>query len=190
MNRVADNSSVEGRWRVGSLWVKIWFQNRRSKYKKIMKQGGTPPGPPLGNPGQGGQPPNPSLSMGGSAPSPNGMPPQHTPPHPQHVQGGGGGPHPPHTPHQQQLSPPGEMPPQSVTPHGMVVAPPGGVTSVQHGPPPSSTPLLPVSAAPMSPPQVSWSEMQQHVAQNPYMSPYASWYPQPGVAPVHMNSAC
>ncbi|XP_076455689.1 homeobox protein Dlx6a-like [Babylonia areolata] len=169
--------------------VKIWFQNRRSKYKKIMKQGGNPSVPPLGAPGQGGQPPNPPPM--GSAPSPpNGMQQhQHTPPHPQHVQGG---PPPPPTPQQQQqqqMSPPGELPPpQSATPHGMVV-PPGGVSSV-HGPPPSSTPLLPVSAS-MSPPQPSWSDMQQHhvVSQNAYMTPYSSWYPQPG-APVHMNSAC
>ncbi|XP_070174336.1 homeobox protein Dlx1a-like [Littorina saxatilis] len=163
--------------------VKIWFQNRRSKYKKIMKQGGTPPGPPLCNPGQVGQSNLPPMSSA----SPT-LQHQHTPP--LHGQG------PPATPQQQQqqqqqqqLSPPGEMPPQSGTPHGMV-GPGGSVGSVH---PPSSTPqgsLLPVSTS-MSPPQPpSWSDMHHHMQQNPnaYMAPYGSWYSQG--APVHMNSAC
>ncbi|RUS90064.1 hypothetical protein EGW08_002177, partial [Elysia chlorotica] len=45
--------------------VKIWFQNRRSKYKKIMKQGGAPPPPPSSQPQSSSPGGAPTPSLGG-----------------------------------------------------------------------------------------------------------------------------
>nr|ASY93124.1 DLX [Pinctada fucata] len=87
--------------------VKIWFQNRRSKAKKIMKQGGTPPGPNQ-------QPPTPVTSPPANQQmQPPSSPVQHSPPTSNtHA----------HTPHQ-QLPPNGlkmEAPEQQ---HNLMVSP-------------------------------------------------------------------
>ncbi|XP_055860379.1 homeobox protein Dlx6a-like isoform X2 [Biomphalaria glabrata] len=148
--------------------VKIWFQNRRSKYKKIMKQGGTPQSQPCS------QPP----SHQGSASSP-----------PQQQAMGI---------KQQQSSflddgPPGsDMHPGSQgspTPqHGLQHPHPQG----------TPTPLLPASSPMSQQGNVlSWSDLgtgptsghghahgQHHNHQqigNAYMSHYSSWYSQNGI---------
>ncbi|PVD35628.1 hypothetical protein C0Q70_02591 [Pomacea canaliculata] len=152
--------------------VKIWFQNRRSKYKKIMKQGGTPPGS-VGQPGPGGQPSNPPLP-------PNSPTLQHTPP--QHQ-----GPPAPPPPNQQQQpgqSPQGDMHPQQPgTPHQQhqpSVCPPPGSSAGNHVSQ-SSGSMMPVSSSSLSPqPACTWSDMhvqQNAAAVNSYMSHY-SWYTQ------------
>ena len=68
--------------------VKIWFQNRRSKAKKVMKQGGTPPGPnaqpptPVTSPqsNQQMQPPSPTQQSPPTSNAHAHTPQQHLPP--------------------------------------------------------------------------------------------------------------
>lgn len=146
---------------VVSLQVKIWFQNRRSKYKKIMKQGGVPPGG-LGQPNQGGQPPN--------TPMPPSPTQQHTPP----LHQGSA------SQQQQGQSPNGDMhhPPQAATPHQQAVCPPPGSAAGGHVG--QSTSMMPPSSVSLSPQPNTWSDMHvQHNAPpvNAYMSHY-SWYTQ------------
>lgn len=162
------------------LQVKIWFQNRRSKYKKIMKQGGaTPSQPPCPQP--------PSHQGATSSPS------QQQQPGPMGVG----------VKQQQQTSFLDEGP-QGPDMH------PGsqGSPTPQHGlqhPHPQGTPTTPMLSAssPMSQQGslLSWSDLSstpnsghahshsqhhaQHQLSNAYMSHYSSWYSQNGLPHQH-----
>lgn len=158
--------------------MKIWFQNRRSKYKKIMKQGGaTPSQQPCSQP---------SSHQG----------PTSSPPHQQQQQqqpgsmGVGL--------KQQQASFLDEVPPGSDMHPGSQGSP-----TPQHGlqhphPQGTPTPMLPASS-PMSQQGsvLSWSDLSstptsghahthsqhhaQHQMNTAYMSHYSSWYTQNGL---------
>ncbi|CAG5114556.1 unnamed protein product [Candidula unifasciata] len=155
--------------------VKIWFQNRRSKYKKIMKQGGTPPIQP-----QCSQPP----SHQGSAASPS-----------LQQQGSMGV-------KQQQASFLDDGP-QGSDMHPGSQGSPTPQHGLQHPHPQGTpTPMLPASS-PMSQQGslLSWSDLgsasssghahshnqhhAQHQINNAYMSHYSSWYAQSGLPHQH-----
>ncbi|XP_059174002.1 homeobox protein Dlx1a-like isoform X2 [Physella acuta] len=144
--------------------VKIWFQNRRSKYKKIMKQGGAPPPQP---------PCSQQSSHQGSAPSP-----------PQSMVG---------SIKQQQASFLDDGP-QGSDMHPGSQGSPTPQHSLQHPHPQGTpTPMMSASS-PMNQQGnvLSWSELnsgppsghphgQHHAHQqigNAYMSHYSSWYSQ------------
>lgn len=156
--------------------VKIWFQNRRSKYKKIMKQGGTPPIQP-----QCSQP----NSHQGSAASPS----------QQQQQGSMGV-------KQQQASFLDDGP-QGPDMHPGSQGSPNPQHGLQHPHPQGTpTPMLPASS-PMSQQGslLSWSDLgstsssghahshsqhhAQHQINNAYMSHYSSWYAQSGLPHQH-----
>nr|AYO51645.1 distal-less [Rhagovelia amazonensis] len=139
--------------------VKIWFQNRRSKYKKMMKaaqqgggggggQGGGAPHMLGGLPPQ--SPPPAAAILQGSGGSSSGSSQQHSP-----GGGGGGGGGPGYMSHVGTPTP-SSTPQSDVSPHGM--SPPAAWDMKPVGPPPH-----PPHSAPPPPP---------HTA---YMSPYP-WY--------------
>ncbi|XP_075219520.1 uncharacterized protein LOC142323580 isoform X2 [Lycorma delicatula] len=151
--------------------VKIWFQNRRSKYKKMMKAaqqgagGGSAPGPHM---------------LGGAAPhTPQGQP---QPPSPQPpsgiLQGNGNG-----SSSGSQPSPGG-----AYLPHGH------GHGGQGHGTPtPSSTPVSEMSPHGVSgsPPLVAWDmkptpghHHPHHHPHHPQYMPQYSWYQTEGTTPA------
>ena len=172
--------------------VKIWFQNRRSKFKKIMKLGGTPPGTSWCPHTVGGQSlPVQSLT---SAPSPllsHQLAPSQLASQRQQS-----------TPHSHQLSPSigithaaGEMSAHVDSPH-VLMNHVGLHASVASS---CSTPgmLVPTiqNQTPMSPAQLglplSWRpdiSQQVHGSGNHYVPHYGSWCSQ--TQSLHMNSAC
>jgi len=164
--------------------VKIWFQNRRSKYKKLMKAGQGHPSLGMGQPLPGGSPP-PSNNDG----SPIGMPGNQTPTSPsQHsppIRDGGHSP-PPH--HASYIPPPGSNHHTTPSPAGHGDMSPHPHMAHHSGSPPVSqlsqwpshlppnmqqdikpppmVPLTPSSQMPMAYPQYSWyqsdANMNQH----------------------------
>ncbi|XP_013394545.1 homeobox protein Dlx1a isoform X2 [Lingula anatina] len=132
--------------------VKIWFQNRRSKYKKIMKQQQNTPG---GTPGQvvptGQQSPtgpNPAQPQGTSSPhhphTPNGMDSPQSPPTPTQPNG----------PHQTNMLP---------TPPGGDMSPPGTWPDYSGGHTQSTNSYINVNST----------------GPGNYMPQYAAWYQSP-----------
>lgn len=141
--------------------VKIWFQNRRSKYKKIMKQTGAPPS--LQNPGQ-----EPVTSPSQAHP-----PQQSTPPAPQH-------------PSPQTPTPHGQNPqsqPNSQSHNGpqsnVMISPPSSSVSPQ----PSWTEMAPINnqVSSHSYMPMNMSSMSSMTSAMPGMSHYHSWYANPAM---------
>lgn len=188
--------------------VKIWFQNRRSKYKKLMKTGSgpgpggiLPGGAATGQPLPGSSPPPCSGGGGGSpmmsAHTPNSQSGQMSPPtstshNPQpnnHSPNGGGG----GTPQHQQTHHSG-MPPYHASVPQPTPSPAGGDMSpgVPHAPMPSGSPPASGSGMWPLPPPPHHHGGGQHLGglghHQGHLHPHHQGHPQ-DIKPLPMHSA-